>query len=1078
MQFIADLHIHSHFSRATSKLLIPEQLSYWAGIKGIKVVGTGDFTHPGWLAELKEKLEPDGNALFWLKKEFRLKPLMEENETRFLLTAEISNIYKRDGKVRKVHNVVLVPGFEEAEKINRKLVNLGGNLKSDGRPILGLDSRDLLEIVLECSEDNFFIPAHIWTPWFSMLGSKSGFDSAEECFGDLTKHVYAVETGLSTDAPMNWLCSFLDGYTLVSNSDAHSPDRLGRNANVFDSELSYQGITQALKPGNKSFLGTIDLYPQEGKYHFDGHRKCNICWSPVETLQHNSVCPVCGKPDTVGVMNRVVQLSDREDISERINRLPFRSIIPLPEILAEIAGVGESSKQVQEAYEKTVLKLGNELEILLNIPIETIEAKTSKTLAEAIRRMRNREVIVSEGYDGEYGRIRVFNPGEIQKFTAGHGLFSYEGKITSPRKRALIEFDLGGIQDLKKNAQDVSLVAEGIPSYRQAADENQEQQTAIEYNEGVSMILAGPGTGKTRTLTEKIFYLIKKGLAQPDQILAITFTNKAAGEMKSRLARLLGELKVMPFVSTFHGFGKFVLEENSAIAGRSDHIVLVDENDHLALLTSIDGVKANQVKALAAKISQAKQNFGEELETEAEAVFGEYEKLLARMNAFDFDDLIRKPVDLLKKHPEILVKYREKFRFLFVDEFQDTNPLQFELIKLLSGNTDSQSVLPPIAIGALSSSPTGVLRTVLCVVGDPNQSIYRFRGSSLISTDSFVKEFPGAKIFRLRTSYRCSQNILNASSNVLEEGGSFLEGLDQGLKITISPQPTDKSEAEFIAREIVELAGGLSFFSIDSGVAEGHKHEFIESLSDFAVLCRTKHQFKTIEKAFANHNIPVQVVGEMPFFNEKPLSNLLELYFASISETKSYYSEWLLRSKNLIEKAKIENIRDEVAQLPVKEGLKKIREIFFEVEPGEFRRLLDWAESFATPAEFQAAVKTGNVSDTYIDKLEAVSLMTLHASKGLEFECVFIAGCEQGLLPYNLYTNEVDTAEESRLMYVGMTRAKKILYLSHAATRNFRNRILSLQRSSFLDKIEKELVEKVRSVSRKKPDDGKQLDLF
>lgn len=1071
MQFIADLHIHSHFSRATSKLLVPEFLDYWAGIKGIKVVGTGDFTHPGWLAEVKEKLKPEGNGLFRLKKEFRLKPLMEENETRFLLTAEISNIYKRDGKVRKVHNVVLVPGFDEAEKINRKLENLGGNLKSDGRPILGLDSRDLLEIVLECSEDNFFIPAHIWTPWFSMLGSKSGFDSAEECFGDLMKYVYAVETGLSTDAPMNWLCSFLDGFTLVSNSDAHSPDRLGRNANVFDSELSYHGITQALKPGNKSFLGTIDLYPQEGKYHFDGHRKCNICWSPAETLRHNSICPVCGKPVTVGVMNRVVQLSDREDILERKNRLPFRSIIPLPEILAEIAGVGESSKQVQEAYEKTVLKLGNELEILLNIPIETIEAKTSKVLAEAIRRMRSREVIVDEGYDGEYGRIRVFNPGEIQKFTSGHGLFGYDGKIISPRKRALIEFDLGGIQDLKKNAQDVSLVAEGIPSYQQEADENQEQQAAIEYNEGVSMILAGPGTGKTRTLTEKIFYLIEKGLAQPDQILAITFTNKAAGEMKNRLARLLGNGKAMPFVSTFHGFGKFVIEENIAIAGRSEHFVLVDENDRLALLTSIDGVKANQVKALVAKISHAKQNTGEEMETEAKAVFGEYENLLARMNAFDFDDLIRKPVDLLKDHPKVLAKYREKFRFLFVDEFQDTNPLQFELIKLFSGNTDFHSVDQ-----FFPRWPSGPL--VLCVVGDPNQSIYGFRGSSLINSDAFINEFPGAKIFRLKTSYRCSQNILNASSNVLEEGGSFLKGLDHGLKITISPQPTDKSEAEFIAREIVELAGGLSFFSIDSGVAKGHKHEFIESLSDFAVFCRTKHQFKAIEKAFADHNIPVQVVGETPFFNEKPLSDLLELYFAAISEEKSYYSEWLLRSKNLIEKAKIENIRDVVSQLPVKVGLKKIREIFFEDEPGEYSRLLDWAESFTTPAEFQAAVKTGNVSDTYNQNLEAVSLMTLHASKGLEFECVFIAGCEQGLLPYNLYTNEVDTAEESRLMYVGMTRAKKILYLSHAATRNFRNRILSLHRSKFLDKIEKELIETGKPPRRKKPDDGKQLDLF
>lgn len=351
MKYIADLHIHSHYSRATSKALDPEHLDYQAGLKGIRVVGTGDFTHPGWLAELKEKLVSDGAGLFRLKKEYHLDSPLGDNETRFLLTAEISSIYKRDGKVRKVHNVVMVPGFEEAEQINRRLVNLGGNLTSDGRPILGLDSRDLLEIVLECGESNYFIPAHIWTPWFSMLGSKSGFDSLNECFADMSHYIHTIETGLSTDPPMNWLCSFLDNVTLVSNSDAHSPERLGRNANVFQTGLSYHALTEALQSGDpERFHGTIDLFPQEGKYHYDGHRKCDICWDPAETLRHNSICPVCKKPVTVGVMNRIIQLSDREDILERPNRLPFRSIIPLKEMLAEIAGVGEGAAKVENEY--------------------------------------------------------------------------------------------------------------------------------------------------------------------------------------------------------------------------------------------------------------------------------------------------------------------------------------------------------------------------------------------------------------------------------------------------------------------------------------------------------------------------------------------------------------------------------------------------------------------------------------------------------------------------------------------------------------------------------------------------------
>ncbi|MCD4694768.1 MAG: endonuclease Q family protein, partial [Bacteroidales bacterium] len=285
MKFIGDFHIHSHFSIATSKELQPEYLDYWARKKGIKVVGTGDFTHPGWTKELKEKLEPAEEGLFKVKTEFKKRiPFPVKGDVRFLLTAEISNIYKKNGKVRKVHNVVFAPSFEVVEKIQGKLSALGFNITSDGRPILGLDSRDLLNICLDASEDIFFVPAHIWTPWFSALGSKSGFDSIDECYDDLSEYIYAVETGLSTDPPMNWMVSPLDKYTLISNSDAHSPEKLGRNANLFDTEISYPSIIGAMKTGDpKKFLGTIDFFPQEGKYHYDGHRKCGIRWSPLET---------------------------------------------------------------------------------------------------------------------------------------------------------------------------------------------------------------------------------------------------------------------------------------------------------------------------------------------------------------------------------------------------------------------------------------------------------------------------------------------------------------------------------------------------------------------------------------------------------------------------------------------------------------------------------------------------------------------------------------------------------------------------------------------------------------------------
>jgi DNA helicase II / ATP-dependent DNA helicase PcrA len=1061
MQFIADLHIHSHFSRATSKQLVPEQLDYWAGIKGVNVVGTGDFTHPGWLAELKEKLEPEGNGLFRLKKEYRQKPLAGSIETRFILTAEISSIYKRGGKVRKVHNVVLAPGFEAAEKINQELINLGGNLKSDGRPILGLDSRNLLEIVLENNPENYFIPAHIWTPWFSMLGSKSGFDSPEECFGELWKYIHTIETGLSTDAPMNWLCSFLDRCTLVSNSDAHSPDRLGRNANVFDTELSYQGITGALESGSpEKFMGTIDLFPQEGKYHFDGHRKCNVCWNPAETIRNNETCPVCGKPVTIGVMNRVVKLSNREDFYQRENRLPFHSIIPLAEILAEIAGQGESSKKVQNDYEKTILKLGSELDVLLNVPLEEIGSKTTKILAEAIRRMRNREVLIQEGYDGEYGVIKVFNPGEVKNFAVKNSLFAEEKKPKSPPQAGLFGFDLKGIQKLLSEELP-GTVAEDLASYKktQPGELNPEQKDAIGFTGGTSIILAGPGTGKTKTLTSKIEYLLENDVVPDKRILAITFTNKAAEEMKNRLRRNSAALEKKVTVSTFHSFGKSILDENPEYFGRQENPVLIDENDKIRILESLPGIKKTLANRFSEQVSQLKQGIIDGNDEELVKIFGLYEESLQNFNAFDFDDLIVKPVEILKNSQEILQKYHEDLGYVLVDEYQDTNQKQFELVRLL----------------AAGENPN------LCVVGDPDQAIYGFRGGGQAMISSFMEEFPAAKVFQLKTSYRCSQNILNASANVIERNHGFLEGLDLGVKLNFTEQATDKSEAEFIAREIVKMAGGLSFFSIDSGVTRGQKNEAIESLSDFAVLCRTRFQFQAIEKAFNDHNIPCQAVGDRPFFRNPPFSELLEIFYAAVFSGRNSYSKWLIRDKNLIFKEKLATTGRLVKELPAKDSLKIIRREFFPeeiIDETGFRRLCSLAEPDKTNEDFISSLKLGSASDTYNEKLEAVTLMTLHASKGLEFECVFIAGCEQGLIPYTLYKTETNIDEEARLLYVGMTRAKKFLYLSNAKTRNFRNRVLNLQKSNFLDKIEKGLVERIKSESKKKKEEGKQLDLF
>lgn len=418
MKYIADFHIHSHFSIATSKTLVPEHLEYWARIKGINLIGTGDCIHAGWLAEIKEKMEPCGNGLLRLKKEYRLPEsaaLRHDNipdEVYFVLTGELSSIYKKNEKVRKVHNITVFPDFESLESVQKEL-DKKCNIRSDGRPILGIDSKTILEMVISSADRAFVIPAHIWTPWFSVLGEKSGFDSIDECYEDLTPHIFALETGLSSDPSMNRACSFLDRFRLVSNSDAHSPGKLGREANLFNAELSYAGFYEALK-FDRGFEGTVEFFPNEGKYFLDGHRKCGIAWSPAETKKHKGICPVCNSPVTQGVLHRIADLADR-DMSEVEAIENFYSITQLPDLLAEIAGIKNSSAaKVTNEYFRLIKALGSEFYILLYADYDELRDRGGEIFAEGIRRLRSGEVHVEDGFDGQFGTIKVFSEDELK----------------------------------------------------------------------------------------------------------------------------------------------------------------------------------------------------------------------------------------------------------------------------------------------------------------------------------------------------------------------------------------------------------------------------------------------------------------------------------------------------------------------------------------------------------------------------------------------------------------------------------------------------------------------------------------
>jgi len=402
MRFIADLQIHSKYSRATSKDMVLEEIDRWAGNKGILVMGTGDFTHPAWFKEVKEKLEPAEPGLFKLKKQFKQSTIHGNlSETRFLLEVEISGIYSKKGKVYRIHNMIFTPDIETTEKINTQLSWIG-NLSSDGRPILGLDSEELAKIVFNISPKAVIVPAHAWTPWFSVFGSMSGFNSIEECFGKYAKNIFAIETGLSSDPAMNWRLSQLDNISLISNSDSHSLQRIGREANIFNTELSYDAIIDAIKSRDqKKFVATIEFFPEEGKYHLDGHRLCNIVLEPTETKKYNNICPKCGKKLTIGVLNRVEELADRPAAPVQIdgylrkyeNRVPFYNLVSLDEVIAKVYGMGVASRKVKTEYENLIKKFGGEFKVLMETTAEELRAgATPEEITKGIVAVREGKV--------------------------------------------------------------------------------------------------------------------------------------------------------------------------------------------------------------------------------------------------------------------------------------------------------------------------------------------------------------------------------------------------------------------------------------------------------------------------------------------------------------------------------------------------------------------------------------------------------------------------------------------------------------------------------------------------------------
>lgn len=433
MRIIADLHIHSRFSRACSKELTLPTIASWCTVKGIDLVATGDLTHPQWRQGIGEQLEECAEGIFALRDEWR-PPKIEWGSPKFVLGTELSCIYKHDGTTRRVHHLVFAPSLAAVDRIIAALTARGCNLRADGRPILGLSSHDLLTLCLEADERTLMIPAHAWTPWFAVFGSESGYDALEECFGDLTPHIAAVETGLSSDPSMNWRCAMLDRVALLSSSDAHSLPNLGREATVLEVEaFDFDHLAAAIRASAPErydprapdrIIETIEFFPEEGKYHYDGHRACNVRCTPSETRRHRGVCPQCAKPMTVGVMHRVDKLADRTDGYTPLHAPSFRRIVPLQETIAEAFGVASATKRVREQYARLTAEVGSEFHVLLDAPFDAIGHAAPVEVVEAIRRVRAGELDILPGYDGEYGTVHIFSDARPRPIATQHALFS------------------------------------------------------------------------------------------------------------------------------------------------------------------------------------------------------------------------------------------------------------------------------------------------------------------------------------------------------------------------------------------------------------------------------------------------------------------------------------------------------------------------------------------------------------------------------------------------------------------------------------------------------------------------------
>jgi uncharacterized protein (TIGR00375 family) len=1057
--FYADLHIHSKFSRACSRDCDLEHLALVGRRKGISVIGTGDFTHPRWFEELSSTLVPAEPGLFRLRPDVERSvserlPASCRGPVRFLLSVEISTIYKRAERTRKVHHLLYMPDLDSAARCTAALQRIG-NLASDGRPILGLDSRDLLEITLESGEGAYLVPAHVWTPWFAVLGSKSGFDRVEDCYDDLAGHIFALETGLSADPSMCWRVSGLDRYRLVSNSDAHSPPALGREATMLDTDLDYWAIRRALETG-QGFEGTLEFFPEEGKYHVDGHRKCGVRMDPAETRRRGGLCPACGKPPTVGVLHRVEALADRPAGTRPEGAAGFRNILQLPELVGEALGVGPRSKAVTAVVTGLVDRLGPELDILERVPVDEIAKLAPPLVAEAITRVRRGDVVWEPGYDGEYGTIRIFAPEELRSSPVTATLFEPAPAashlfdpppvpaVTPAASAQASPSPSGGRAPEREGSPTQELVRAVVhtpqlpgPGLGVLGGLDPEQRVAAGAEAGPLLVVAGPGTGKTRTLTHRLAYLVRERGLAPERCLAISFTRRACGELQERLEGLVPGEAGRVLVTTFHGLGLRILREQHAALGLGPGFRVADEAERLELLTELLGCPEREARRLLPELVRRKRARAARwpgLDAEASEVAGplaRYEAAMRKLDLVDLDDLLALPVMLLAGDEGLAGRYRERFGFVAVDEYQDVDELQYRLLRLLTTPEAN-----------------------LCAIGDPDQAIYGFRGADVGFFLRFTQDFPTARTVRLTRNYRSSPAIVAGalqaiapSTLVVGRELAAMGSREAPARITIHQAASDLAEAEFVVQTVDRLLGGASFLSLDSGRADGGAEHGL-SFADVAVLYRTDAQSGPLAEALGRAGMPFQKRSHDRLGDHPAVRALVRA----------------LRERPPA------GDRSLTARLAAAAGAAGA------ADEDTVAEALDLLAPLAARCgddldRFLAELALGDEVDTWDPRADRVSLLTLHAAKGLEFPVVFLTGCEDGLLPlaFGPRPTPAETAEERRLFFVGMTRARSHLFLSHARRRSWRGSVREAEPSPFLADLQAALLDHAALPARRRP---------